>query len=96
MTETVDNPRWVRWPEGEVREYTRGPDGVLVVRVALDAPGEGRAAFRALYRIARTIARERGLGRVSPEAVAHTMRFTEDKLRLHFYVWSGFGSGVLA
>ena len=87
---------WTRVTGGEIRPYQSVPGGPLVVRVSLNARGEGRAAFRALFSIARLIARQHGLGRVSAEGVAETLRMTEDKLRLHFWTYTGSGSGVLA
>ena len=90
------NTLWSRVAGGEIRPYQSVAGGPLVVRVALNARGEGRKAFRALFSIARLIARQNGLGPVSAEGVAETLRMTEDKLRLHFWTFPGYGSGVLA
>jgi hypothetical protein len=85
---------WTRVAGVECRLYPCVEGGPLVVRVA--PVGTPREIYRACLRVARTIAHEYGLGRIDPEAVAHSIAFSEDKLRLHFYPWSGFGSGVLA
>jgi hypothetical protein len=96
MSTTIKD-EWTWVPVAGVQCRFREPveGGALTVRVALPH-GESREGFKLLSRVARTIARERGLGRVDVEAVAHTLAFCEDKLVLHFWPWTGFGSGVLA
>jgi hypothetical protein len=86
---TTMTPGWQQIAGVECNVYDW--PGTVVVRVC--PVGSPKQCFRAMLRVARTVARTLGLGPVDPEAVAVVLRDAEDKLRLRFMRGAG---GVLA